>query len=114
MDDTYKDFYRRQHRLSRKHRRLAEGYVTRVNKAGVIEHQPTPRAGSALARILILGILAVLGFKTLVLSWLGAEAYGQKLAALDAGSAVERAGAWIMQIDPVTLKLAEIVAGLMA
>ena len=53
-----------------------------------------------------------MGFKAFLLAGLGEDAYGERLAALEAGESYEVAGAWIMQVEPVTATLAGIIAPL--
>lgn len=113
MEDSQKAFFKRQLRVRRKHNRLAEGYVTKLNKKnGVMEHCPDRRAGAHVLRYALVAVLVVFAFKTAVLHWLGAEAYADTLATLQTGSSVERVGALVMQVDPVTARLADLAAGI--
>ncbi len=103
MESALKRFERRQRAIRHKHRKLAHGYVTKLNRNGVIEHRPrralkAPRFGSVLV-----ALLSFLAFKGLMLASLGAENYGEHLALLTNGSVWDKLGAWLLGVDPVTL-----------
>lgn len=103
MNEQYREFGSRLKRIDRRHRKLSDGYVTSVNHDGLIIAVPrrrrmrVPFAGIAL---LAVGVIAVKG---IVHAQLGPEVYEARIAALSQGGQVERAGAWVMQADPVTL-----------
>lgn len=102
MESVQKNFLRRQRAIRKKHRRLAGGYVTRVNRMGVIEHRPRRSFGRITIMPLVLLAAMFLAFKAVLYVQLGEETYLSHLDNLTTGSAVERAGAMVMQIDPVT------------
>ncbi|SIS81771.1 hypothetical protein SAMN05421759_10431 [Roseivivax lentus] len=102
MESVQKNFLRRRRAIRKKHRRLAGGYVTRVNRMGVIEHRPRRSLGRITIMPLVLLAAMFLAFKAVLYVQLGEEAYLSHLDNLTTGSAVERAGAMVMQIDPVT------------
>lgn len=114
MDDTLRSFRKREGALRKKHIRMAHGYVTKMDKSGLIIQQPDRKVGSAGKRLLFYSVLVFLGFKVLLLSGLGIDAYSAHLDALARGSVYEQAGAWLMQIDPLTARLAGIVAPLLS
>lgn len=103
MDRHQKEFDTRVRRLDRKHRRLADGYVAAVSHDGLIVPRPrrlrirVPYAGIALLAI------GLIGLKGIAHANLGAETYEARVAALSAGSQVERVGGWVMQADPLTV-----------
>lgn len=113
MDDTLKSFRKREGALRKKHIRMAYGYVTRMDKSGLIIQQPDRKVGSAGKRLLFYTILVFLCFKILLLAGLGRDAYIAHLDALAQGSVYEQAGGWLMQVDPLTARLAETVAPLL-
>jgi hypothetical protein len=49
----------------------------------------------------------IVGVKSAVHATIGPEVYDQRVAALWAGDTVEKAGAYVLQADPVTLAIAE-------
>lgn len=109
MEESLRAFDRRARAVRRKHLRMAGGYVTTLGRNGVIIQKPAGRMGPWV-RSLALGVLAsAFIVKVLILADLGPEAYAAKLATLD-GNAVERAGGVLMQIDPVSARLAELIA----
>ncbi|MHA6347248.1 hypothetical protein [Roseivivax sp. CAU 1761] len=111
MHDALKNFERRHREVQRKHSRLAQGYVTRLGRNGVIEHHPKrDYTGHAAMPLMILTVTFV-ALKTMLLTGLGAEAYEGHLATLSDGGAVERMGAWLMQHDPLTGFLAGLLGG---
>ena len=106
MDRALKDFDKRQRAVSMKHRRLAQGYVTRLNRNGTIEHRPIKRVPFVSVKALAMILAGFVGFKTLLVANLGPEDYAQRIAHLASGTTVERAGAWLMGQDPASLLLA--------
>ncbi|MGP6087072.1 hypothetical protein [Antarctobacter jejuensis] len=110
MSDAMTNFRKRESALRRKHMRMAQGFTTKMDHAGLIIQVPDNKAGSIGLRLAMKLVLVILAFKVLVLSWLGQEAYVATLNGLSVGTLYERAGAWIMQIDPVTKLLSDLVA----
>ena len=43
MDDAQRSFHKREQALRRKHIRMSQGYMTRMNRNGVIEQVPQSR-----------------------------------------------------------------------
>lgn len=106
MDRHQKEFDTRLRRIDRKHRKMSSGYVASVGHDGLIVARPrtrrirVPYLGIA---ILLVGLVALKG---LFYANLGAETYDARVAALSEGSTVEKAGAWVMHADPLTLWVA--------
>ena len=98
--------------IVRRHKALSRGAVAQIGPDGLLTVRPRrttlrfPWRGLALALILV-----ILG-KAALFAYMGADAYGDKLAALEHGSRGERAGAWIMAPDFATERLAEYLAPL--
>ncbi len=114
MTNTYfTDFDDRTRRIEKAHRRLARGYVTTVTRDGVIIHRPIRRYGPSL-RGIFLTFAALLGFKVLLYTYLGAIAYDGRVADLAGGTVIESIGAWVMQADPVTVWISQGVLELLA
>lgn len=111
MDDAIRDFDKRANSVRKNHARLARGYVTKINKNGILEHRP--RRGGLVAkplRVLVLLAVALLVFKGFLLAELGVESYTQHLSDLSNGTTAERMGAVLMSIDPITQKFSEAFA----
>ena len=110
MDDALKDFDRRANAVRKNHARLARGYVTKINKNGLIEHQPVRiRAAGKSLRWAVCLVIGLLAFKGVVLSDLGAEIYAGHLNDLSQGTAVERIGSVLMSVDPVTQLISDTI-----
>lgn len=103
-------FDKRLKKIVRRHEKMANGVVRTVNSDGLIVAKPRlyrPRFPlKGLLAVLFLGFL----FKGFLFAYLGEAAYGERVAALQGGSVLEQAGAWVMQPDPVTLLAATGIA----
>ena len=81
-------------------------YVTLVDKNGLIQVVPriSPKRGRKHTSLKLVAALAVLVtlFKAAALVNVGYVDYNDELALLANGNVVEKAGAFIFQIDPVT------------
>lgn len=102
METVQKNFLRRQRGIRKKHRKMAAGYVTTVNKADVIEHHPRKSMSGLSLRPIVILALVFTAFKISVVVKLGEAEYLKRLEALAAGDTVDAIGAFVMQIDPVT------------
>ncbi len=107
MDKAVAEFEKRHRAVTARHRRLAEGYVTALNRNGTIEHKPIRRIPFFRARTVVLTLAVFFCFKAYLLFALGAEGYESHLAQLASGTTAEKAGAWAMAIDPASLWLSE-------
>ena len=107
MIDAQRDFQKREKSLRRKHIRMARGYVTKMDKSGVIIQKPDNKVGGFGLRLLVLLAMGLFVFKGFVLAGLGAEEYAARLTDLQSGETVQQVGAWLMQVDPVTGFIAE-------
>ena len=58
-------------------------------------------------------LVAIL-YKAVMLAWLGDASYLDRLNELNNGTIAEQAGAWVLQIDPVTRAIADFVQPLIA
>jgi hypothetical protein len=106
MNDAMRNFARRSKSVEDSHRRLADGYVQKVNKNGIVELVPRRSFSLGPLRLIMLMVLVAIGFKAFILANIGEAAYLEKLTYFEIGSLGERAGAWLMQIDPATAWLA--------
>ncbi|MFD0860175.1 hypothetical protein [Roseovarius aquimarinus] len=105
-------FNARLKKLRKSHTRMARGYNATVGRDGLIVFRPRPRRRGLPLRGIALTIAAFFAFKVLVLLNLGEPSYQARAAELAAGTAVEQAGAWLMQIDPFTRLIAQQIAPL--
>lgn len=109
MDKAQLSFHKRGQALRRKHVRMSQGYVTKMDRNGLIVQVPDNKAGGIGLGLFLRGALILLAFKVLTLGWLGEERYQYHVETLSQGAMHERAGAWVMQVDPVTRKLASLL-----
>lgn len=96
-------FDKRMRRIDRSYRRMrAHGYSVYVGTDGLIKRRPKAapvRIPMSLVLVVLVGFFL---FKGMVIGQLGAEAYADRVAELAGGTMFERAGAWAMQVDPVS------------
>ncbi|QFS81604.1 hypothetical protein FIU97_01980 [Roseivivax sp. THAF40] len=111
METVRRNFLRRQRGIRKKHRKMAAGYVTTVNKAGVIEHHPRKSVSGFSVRPFVILALVFTAFKISVIVKLGEAEYLKRLEALGAGDTVDVIGAFVMQIDPVTRGVLSLLNG---
>lgn len=109
MEDALSSFRKREKALRRKHIRMSQGYVTKVDRNGLIVQKPDSKIGGWSVRLLIRLAIVFMAIKLFLLSWMGAPAYVATLDQLAKGSAFEQVGGWFMQIDPITNKLLEMI-----
>lgn len=86
-------------------RQKSTGYVTVVDKNGLIQVVARRKSSAfSLAPLKLIALFVVLltVFKALALMNVGMVDYEEELAALQAGNMFEQAGAFALQIDPVT------------
>ncbi|MDO6584518.1 hypothetical protein Q4543_03215 [Salipiger sp. 1_MG-2023] len=114
MDKVVKEFEKRHRAVTEKHRKLAEGYVTSLNRNGTIEHKPIRRVPFFKLRTLLIAGACFLAFKGLLLTSLGVEGYEGHIGRLASGGIVEKAGAWVMSPDRASLWIAETVQRILA
>ncbi len=96
------EFDQRVHRLNKKHRKMTRGYRATMRKDGLVVMKPQRMRSAVPAKVLLLCLLGFFAFKAFLLSSLGPSGYQYRIDSLNRGTSVEQAGAWIMQIDPVT------------
>lgn len=106
MAQAHVPFDKRLKRIVRRHDKMSNGVVRTVNSDGLIVARPRlykPRFPlKGLLIVLALGFL----FKGFLFAYLGETAYLDRVAALQGGSVMEQAGAWVMQPDPATVAVA--------
>ncbi|WP_170385090.1 hypothetical protein [Ruegeria atlantica] len=105
------EFDQRVHRLTKKHAKLSRGYRATMRKDGLVVMRPQRVRSAIPAKMLLIGLAGLFAFKTFLLSSLGASAYQYRVDSLAEGTAVEKAGAWVMQIDPLSEYVATQING---
>lgn len=106
MANALRNFEKRARAVESRHRKLADGYVTRMDKDGVMRHAPIRKFRLIRPRMIVYALGAFLAFKVFLVTQLGNVTYNERVMVLSQGSMVERAGAYVMAIDPATEWLA--------
>ncbi len=106
MSLTSMPFDRRLKRIVRNHKRMSRGVKHRVSSSGLIVARPRIYNPKFPIKGLTLAIVAMFAFKGFLHATLGEQTYDLRVAELASGTAVEKAGAWVMQADPATSMIA--------
>ena len=99
----HREFEARLRRIRKSHGAMTRGFRFRVTPDGLMvpEGRRRNRAGGVLRAVFnVVAVLFVL--KSFMLASLGDATYAGRLATLEAGNAVEKAGAYVMMPDPAT------------
>ena len=96
------EFETRLSRLLRKHRAMARGYTTTIRSDGLIVAKPKRQGSPISGRSVVMFLAAFVLFKAFLIASLGQGVYSERVARLSVGTPVERAGAFTMQIDPLS------------
>lgn len=102
--------------MSEQEGRAVPNYMTLVDKNGLIQVVPRPKARAMSfvpLKLIAMFVALVMVFKALALLSVGVLAYEEELAALAAGNIFEQAGGVILWIDPITEVIYATVAPLM-
>lgn len=117
QNNTPESFNARVNRLTETHALMARGYAARASPSGLIVFRPRPRRAAWPLRLLILPVVALFGFKLLLLMTVGESIYQGRLDALATdglwgGGTMQAAIVWVMQVDPVTRSAALLLGAL--
>ncbi len=104
---NFAGFEARLKKIDRRRTRLAQGYKGTVTRDGLIVFRPSRRQRGIPLRAVVLLIVGFFVFKGMVMAHTGTTIYDERVDALQAGTMVEQAGAFLMQSDPVTLGIAQ-------
>lgn len=107
MDQSHLQFDQRINQLGRKHNALSRGYVARMRPDGLIVARPYRKQSRFPFKMVFVFLLAIIAFKGFLIASLGPDAYSERVGKLENGTMVEQAGAWVMQIDPVSDLIAQ-------
>lgn len=105
-ESQVKDFRKRVRGINRKHRQLSQGYVELVERDGLLVPQKTRIRRKFPTVGLLLTLAGFMLFKAFLFSQVGAFHYDERINRLNDGTALEQAGAWVMQGDPLTVMIA--------
>ena len=106
MSDAFNEFDDRLRRIDKNRARMKQGYVTVVNRDGLIVTRPRRRRASMPWRGFVFLICGFLGFKALLMASMGFGNYIDRVQKLEQGGVVEIAGAYLMRPDPISEYLA--------
>ncbi len=95
-------FNQRLQLLTRKHRAMSQGYTTHIQPDGLIIARPRRARPRISLRPVLVFLVAMVAFKGFLIANLGPLAYEERLDRLQQGTVVEQAGAFVMQIDPLS------------
>ncbi|MCK0142681.1 hypothetical protein [Aliiroseovarius sp. F20344] len=108
-----RDFRKRVRQIDRRHNKITRGYVHLEERDGLlVPKESSFKSRSFPLRAIVIALVGLVVFKGLLVSQVGISSYSTRLESLAEGGAIEKAGAWLMQIDPFSLAVAEMVAGL--
>lgn len=102
MSGKQLEFDQRVHRLNKKHSKLSRGYRATMRKDGLVVMKPQRVRSAVPAKVLLFTLVGFFAFKAFLLSSLGPTGYQYRVDDLKNGTQVELAGAWVMQIDPLS------------
>lgn len=108
MKDGFAHFDRRLERLDEQKAALDEGHRMTLDETGLMKLMPTGerrrQIGRAIpVRALMIMAAVLLTFKGFLLYQLGFGVYTTKLLSMQRGDSVDQIGAYLMQVDPITI-----------
>lgn len=106
MIEAKPQFQKRLATLGRKHTAMSQGYTTALRADGLIVVKPKRRARRGFPLKGLFGlVVGFFVFKAIMLASLGEITYNERVAKLNQGNSIEQGGAWVMQLEPVTIFL---------
>ena len=109
MANAIPSFNNRLQRIKRSRGRMKNGIVYKVGRDGLVTFHPRRKVTGYYLRSLLLVIAFGFLFKAVMLSNLGPATYDDRVGQLRDGTVFEQAGAWLMQADIVTVRLAGLI-----
>lgn len=108
MKDGFAHFDRRLEQLEEKKAALSEGHRLAVDETGLMKLIPTGERRRQITRAVPVRALMIMAailltFKGFLLFRLGFGVYTAKVASMQRGDTLDQVGAYLMQIDPVTI-----------
>ncbi|MFY0311191.1 hypothetical protein ACFMBG_14975 [Leisingera sp. D0M16] len=107
MGEHRDQFQARLKQINRNHEAMSGGYTAKLRPDGLLVVKPHRVQSRISARTLIFFTAAFLLFKGFLMAALGFGSYDERVQTLAGGSGLERAGAFIMQADPVSVFVAQ-------
>lgn len=110
MTASHAVFDKRVKRIQRQHRKMKQGGVVHaVSHDGLIMARPRRQLPRFPIKALVFLVAAVFLFKAFLFISLGPTEYQSRVETLAAGTSVEQAGGMLMQTEPVTLWIVEML-----
>jgi hypothetical protein len=106
MAYQFNSFEKRLNRIGRTHRQMANGFTPIIGPDGLIAIRPRRRRPQFPVRGVLILALGFLTFKAIMLAHFGMDGYVERVSALNSGTVLEQAGAWVMQPDQATVWIA--------
>ncbi|MDE4132716.1 hypothetical protein PXK00_06325 [Phaeobacter sp. QD34_3] len=110
MGKQHREFNARLRRLEDKHEAMSSGYSAHVGSDGLIMVKPRRSRASrsrVTPRAVVFLLCSVFLFKGFLMASLGFASYDARVAELSRGIAVERAGAFVMQAEPISVLIGQ-------
>ena len=107
MSEEALHFRNRLRRIERKHAALSSGYQAKLRPDGLIVVTPRSKGPRISKRSILLFVVAFFLFKGFLIANIGIEGYSDRVEKLESGNAVEIAGAWVMQAEPLSQLIAQ-------
>ena len=107
------EFDKKARRIVKRHKRLARGYEAVVEENGIVVRRPVRQLPRVSKTGIFMVMLTLFCFKAFLFQNLGPQTYEDRVAKLAGGTVIEKAGAFVMQPDPVTLWLVDQYRGLL-
>ncbi|WP_264212702.1 hypothetical protein [Leisingera thetidis] len=107
MGEHRDQFQARLKQINRKHEALSGGYSAKLRPDGLLVVKPRRVQSRISGRTLVFFAAAFLLFKGILMAALGFGSYDERVQTLAGGTALERAGAFLMQADPVSVFAAQ-------
>mgnify|MGYP000214899790 CR=1 FL=1 len=106
MGEHRDQFQSRLKQINRKHEAMSGGYSAKLRPDGLLVVKPRRVQSRISGRSVLFFAAAFLLFKGFLMAALGFGSYDERVRTLAQGSGVERAGAFVMQADPVSVLIA--------
>lgn len=106
MSDAFQAFDSRLQAIAAKRAQMERGYVGKVSPNGLIIFRPKRRKLSIPVRGIAYLTVGFLFFKSVIIAHLGLPLYEERLLELSQGSVVEQVGAFVMQPDGISSRVA--------
>jgi hypothetical protein len=107
MGEHRDQFQARLKQINRKHEAMSGGYSANLRPDGLLVVKPRRVQSRISARTAVFFVAAFLLVKGFLMAALGVGSYAERVQALAGGSGIERAGAFIMQADPLSVLVAQ-------